>query len=64
LGGLRCPLALYAGEDTRAVNELLAARARRRDKHCDLVIVSGDHAAMVVPVVQNATAPFRAASGK
>lgn len=64
VGGLRCPLTLYAGEDARDANELLAAKARRLGKPCDLVIVPGNHAAMVAPAIQKAIAQFQAMSGK
>jgi dipeptidyl aminopeptidase/acylaminoacyl peptidase len=64
VGGLRCPLILYAGEAGRRPNELLAARARHLGKPCELVLVSGDHAAMVAPAVQKAIAQFQAAAKK
>jgi dipeptidyl aminopeptidase/acylaminoacyl peptidase len=64
VASLRCPLTLYAGEGARAVNEALAARAQRLGKRCDLVLVHGDHAAMVAPAVQKAIAQFRSAPEK
>lgn len=58
LGGLRCPLTLYAGTDAITVNEALAAKAKRLGKECELVRVPGDHHAMVAPAVQKAIARF------
>jgi dipeptidyl aminopeptidase/acylaminoacyl peptidase len=63
VGSLRCPLTLYAGE-SREVNEALAERARQLGKPCELVIVPGDHSAMVAPAVQKAIAQFKAAAEK
>ena len=60
-GSLRCPLTLYATETGRRPNESLASRARSLGKPCELVLVSGGHAAMVAPAVQKAIAQFRAA---
>lgn len=38
---------------------MLAARARQAGKDCELVVVKGDHQAMVAPAVQQAIAWFR-----
>ena len=35
IGGLRCPLTLYAGDQTRDVNGALAAKARRLGQECE-----------------------------
>lgn len=56
---LRCPLRLYAGEDSFEVNKILAARERQAGKDCELLVVPGDHQAMVAPAVQKAIAWFR-----
>lgn len=56
---IRCPLRLYAGKDGREVNAPLAAKARQAGKDCELVVVRGDHQAMVAPAVQRAIAWFR-----
>jgi len=63
-GSIRCPLRLYAGEDGREVNAPLAAKARQVGKDCELVIVRGDHQAMVAPAVQQSIARFRQLAGK
>ena len=64
IGGLRCPLTLYAGQDAQKANAALAAKARRLNQPCDLVPVPGNHETMVAPAVQKAIAQFRAASEK
>jgi dipeptidyl aminopeptidase/acylaminoacyl peptidase len=61
---IRCPLRLYAGEDGREVNAPLAAKAKQAGKDCELVVVRGDHQAMVAPAVQQAIAWFRQRSAK
>ncbi len=61
---IRCPLRLYAGEDGREVNAPLAAKARQAGKDCELVVIQGDHQAMVVPAVQQAIAWFRQGAAK
>lgn len=58
-GSIRCPLRLYAGEDARDVNAPLAKRARQAGKDCELVVVPGNHQAMVAPAVQQAISRFR-----
>jgi dipeptidyl aminopeptidase/acylaminoacyl peptidase len=55
---IRCPLRLYAGDDTKEVNGPLAAQAKLAGKDCKLVIVKGDHQAMVAPSVQQARVWF------
>jgi hypothetical protein len=45
--------------DGQEVNAMLAARARQAGKDCELVVVKGDHQAMVAPAVQQAIAWFR-----
>jgi dipeptidyl aminopeptidase/acylaminoacyl peptidase len=64
VGSIRCPLRLYAGEDGRAVNAPLAAKARQAGKECELVVVRGNHQAMVAPAVQQAIAWFRQRASK
>jgi dipeptidyl aminopeptidase/acylaminoacyl peptidase len=64
VGSLRCPLTLYAGAGARRPNELLASQARRLGKPCELVLVTGNHEAMVAPAVQKAIAWFKAAPEK
>lgn len=61
---IRCPLRLYAGDNGREVNAPLAARARQAGKDCELVVVRGDHLAMVSPAVQRAIAWFRQLSAE
>jgi dipeptidyl aminopeptidase/acylaminoacyl peptidase len=56
---IRCPLRLYVGQDGRAVNTPLASRAKQAGKDCELVVVPGDHQAMVEPAVQKAMVWFR-----
>ncbi len=56
---IRCPLRLYAGEDAQIVNAPLDAKARQAGKDCELVIVPGDHLAMVAPAVQKAITWFQ-----
>jgi uncharacterized protein (TIGR03067 family) len=63
-GSIQCPLRLYAGEDTRAVNEPLVVLAKRAGKDCELVVVPGDHQAMVAPAVQKAIAWLRQQAAK
>ncbi len=63
-GSIRCPLRLYAGEDGREVNAPLAAKARQAGKDCELVVVRGDHQAMVGPAVQQSITWFRQLNGK
>ena len=63
-GSIRCPLRLYVGEGGREVNALLAARARRAGKDCQLVVVKGDHQEMVAPAVQQAIVWFRQCAAK
>jgi len=63
-GSIRCPLRLYAGENGREVNAPLAAAARRAGKDCELVVVRGDHQAMVAPAVQQAIGWFRQLGAK
>src|SRR5262249_43072973 len=60
---LRCPLTLYAGKQAQQVNDMLAAKARQRGKQCGLVVVPGDHHAMVAPAVKKAIERFRRAAG-
>ncbi len=64
IASLRCPLKLYAGDNGREVNAPLAASAQRLNKDCELVVVPGDHLAMVRPAVQQALAWFREQSAK
>jgi len=64
VASIRCPLRLYAGPDEREVNAALAARARLAEKDCELVVVQGNHAAMVVPAIQEAIAWFRQLASK
>ncbi len=59
VGSIRCPLRLYAGDDGLAFNARLAALAPKAGKDCELVVVRGDHLAMVPPAVQQANAWFR-----
>lgn len=59
VASLRCPLKLYAGRDGQDVNRPLAARAKELGKDCELVVVPGDHFAMVAPAVRNAIVWFR-----
>jgi dipeptidyl aminopeptidase/acylaminoacyl peptidase len=61
---IRCPLRLYAGKDGREVNAPLAAMAKQAGKDCELVVVRGDHLAMVAPAVQQAIAWFRQLAAK
>lgn len=61
---IRCPLRLYAGEDGREVNEPLAAKARQAGKDCKLIVIRGNHQAMVAPAVQQSIAWFRQLAGK
>jgi dipeptidyl aminopeptidase/acylaminoacyl peptidase len=63
-GSIRCPLRLYAGDDGREVNARLAARARQAGKDCELLVVRGNHQAMVAPAVQQAIAWFRETAAK
>jgi dipeptidyl aminopeptidase/acylaminoacyl peptidase len=63
-GSMRCPLRLYAGQDGREVNAPLAAKARQAGKDCELVVVKGDHQAMVAPAVQQAIGWFRQLAAK
>lgn len=60
---IQCPLRLYAGKDGRAVNAPLAVEAKQAGKDCELVVVPGDHMAMVAPAVQQATEWFRHLAG-
>lgn len=64
VGSIRCPLRLYSGDDTRRVNTLLAAEARKAGKDCELVEVRGNHQAMVAPAVRLAITWFRQMSDK
>ena len=57
---IRCPLRLYVGDEGREVNAPLAAKARQAGKDCELVVVQGDHDAMVAPAVQQAIEWFPA----
>jgi len=59
IASIRCPLRLYAGDDAREVNAPLATKAKQRGKDCVLVVVRGDHLAMVGPAVQQTIAWFR-----
>lgn len=61
---IRCPLRLYAGEDGRAVNAPLAAKAQQAGKDCELVVVRGDHQEMVEPAVRQSIAWFQELAGK
>ena len=61
---IRCPLRLYAGDDGRRVNAPMAAKAKQAGKDCELVIVRGNHLAMVAPAVQQAIAWFRQLAAK
>jgi dipeptidyl aminopeptidase/acylaminoacyl peptidase len=61
---IRCPLRLYATQNTRTINTLLATRSRQSGKDCELVAVTGDHQGMVAPAVQQAITWFREQSGK
>ncbi len=63
-GSIRCPLRLYAGEDGREVNAPLAVAARKAGKDCALVVVRGDHQAMVTPAVQQSIVWFRQLASK
>ena len=64
VASIRCPLRLYASEDGRAVNAPLAAKAKQVGKDCELVVVRGDHQAMVAPAVQQTIAWFRQLAAK
>jgi hypothetical protein len=59
VGSIRCPLRLYTSDQGRAVNAPLAAKARQAGKDCELVVVPGDHQAMVAPAVKQAIVWFR-----
>jgi dipeptidyl aminopeptidase/acylaminoacyl peptidase len=59
VGSIRSPLRLFAGDDGREVNTLLATKARQAGKDCELVVIKGDHQAMVAPAVQQSIAWFR-----
>jgi dipeptidyl aminopeptidase/acylaminoacyl peptidase len=61
---LQCPLTLYVAADTQKVNEAFAAKAVSLGKFCDLVMVRGDHQAMVAPAVKQAIDLFRQAARK
>jgi dipeptidyl aminopeptidase/acylaminoacyl peptidase len=61
---IRCPLRLYATQDTLTINALLATSARQSGKNCEVVAVTGDHQGMVAPAVQKAFTWFRERSGK
>jgi dipeptidyl aminopeptidase/acylaminoacyl peptidase len=56
---IQCPLRLYAGDNGQKVNAPLAAKAKQAGKDCELVIVPGNHQAMVAPAVQQAIAWFQ-----
>jgi dipeptidyl aminopeptidase/acylaminoacyl peptidase len=64
VASIRCPLRLYAGDDGRRVNAPMAAKAKQAGKDCELVIVRGNHLAMVAPAVQQAIAWFRQLAAK
>jgi dipeptidyl aminopeptidase/acylaminoacyl peptidase len=64
VASLRCPLKLYAGKDGVEVNKRFAAKARQLGKECELVVVPGDHLAMVAPAVKKAIVWFRSMSDK
>jgi dipeptidyl aminopeptidase/acylaminoacyl peptidase len=59
IGSIRCPLRLLAGDAGRDVNAPLATKAHQLGKDCELVVVEGDHQAMVIPAVQKVIAWFR-----
>ena len=61
---LRCPLRLFASENGRGVSALLEAESRKAGKECELIVVAGDHRAMVSPAVQQTIVWFRQKSGK
>jgi dipeptidyl aminopeptidase/acylaminoacyl peptidase len=61
---IKCPLRLYVGKDGHDVNVPLAAKASQAGKDCELVLVRGDHQAMVAPAVQLAIAWFQQLTGK
>jgi dipeptidyl aminopeptidase/acylaminoacyl peptidase len=63
IGSLRCPLTLYAGRACLEVNKPFAARARQLGKDCELVVVPGDHLAMVAPAVTKAIVWFHGLAG-
>jgi dipeptidyl aminopeptidase/acylaminoacyl peptidase len=63
-GSIRCPLRLYAGADGGGVNAPLAAKAKQAGKDCELVVVRGDHLAMVAPAVQETIGWFRQLAAK
>lgn len=56
---IRCPIRLYAGQDCWEVNAPLAAAARAAGKDCELVVVPGNHQAMVAPAVKKAIEWFQ-----
>jgi hypothetical protein len=64
VSSIQCPLRLYAGQDAREVNVPLAARARQAGKDCELIVIPGDHQAMVAPAVQQSIAWFRQLASK
>src|SRR5262245_58199034 len=64
VGSLQRTLTLYAGQDAREVNALLAAKAKQFNKQCELVVVPGDHQAMVAPAVKKAIEWFRREAGQ
>jgi dipeptidyl aminopeptidase/acylaminoacyl peptidase len=61
---IRCPLRLYAGDDGKEPNVLLAAKALKAGKDCELVMVEGDHQAMVAPAVRLAIQWFQKLAAK
>ena len=61
---IQCPLKLYAGDANGASNAPLAQQARQAGKPCELVVVRGDHQAMVAPAVQLAIAWFKQIEAK
>ncbi|HXJ58710.1 MAG TPA: prolyl oligopeptidase family serine peptidase [Verrucomicrobiae bacterium] len=60
---IRSPLRLYVGE-AREANAWLAAKAKQAGKDCELVVVPGDHQAMVGPAVQQVIVWFRQQSSQ
>jgi len=61
---IRCPLRLYASSAGWRVNALLAAKAKQAGKDCDMIVVPGDHLAMVAPSVEQAIAWFQKLAAK
>lgn len=61
---IRCPLRLYVSAGGRDVNSQLAAKAQKAGKDCKLVVVKGDHQAMVSPAVKQTITWYKQLAGK